>query len=114
MLAANFDITLDRAADYSFVLTIQNQALGPITLLANEFQGEIRDTYKKKIVDFMFSISGLAVGDVKLSLTETQTQLFKAGQTYSYDIFRVKSSDTVRLIEGSLNVRANTTNNSVI
>jgi hypothetical protein len=25
MLAANYDITIDRAAEYSFVLTIQNQ-----------------------------------------------------------------------------------------
>jgi len=114
MLAANFDITLDRAADYNFILTIRNAALDPITLLASEFQGEVRDAYKKKIVGFSFSISGLAVGDVKLSLTETQTQLFRTGQTYYYDIFRVKSGDTVRLLEGSLNVRANVTNNSVI
>ena len=26
MLAANYDITIDRAAEYTFVLTIQNQA----------------------------------------------------------------------------------------
>ena len=34
MLAANYNITLDRVADYSFVITIQNQAGAAVDLSA--------------------------------------------------------------------------------
>ena len=115
MLAATFNITLDRAADYALVLTLKNYAGGLVTVAADEFHGQVRESVsKKKIVDFTFSITGLSAGEVKISLSETDTKLLRATTDYEYDIFRVKSSETARLIAGSLNVRANTTNNATI
>lgn len=115
MIAATFNITLDRAADYALVLTLKNYAGGPVIVSASEFHGQVRNAVsKKKIVDFTFSTADLSAGEVKISLSETDTKLLRATTDYEYDIFRVKSSETARLIAGSLNVRANITNNSII
>lgn len=115
MLAATFNITLDRAADYALVLTLKNYAGGPVAVVDTEFHGQVRESVgKKKIVDFTFSTTDLSAGEVKISLSETDTKLLRSTTDYEYDIFRVKSSETARLIAGSLNVRANVTNNATI
>ena len=115
MLAATFNITLDRAADYALVLTLKNFAGDLVFLDDSEFHGQVREFIsKKKIVDFTFSTAGLSTGEVSISLSETDTKLLRATTNYEYDIFRVKSSETARLITGSLNVRANITNDSII
>ena len=115
MLAATFNITLDRAADYALVLTLKNYAGGLVIVEDSEFHGQVRHaTSKKKIADFTFSTAGLLDGEVKISLSETDTKLLRASVNYEYDIFRVKSAETARLIMGSLKVRANITNNTII
>lgn len=43
MLAANYDITIDRAAEYTFVLTIQNQAGTAVNIGSATFYADIRD-----------------------------------------------------------------------
>lgn len=115
MLAATFNITLDRAADYALVLTLKNYAGGLVVVDDSEFHGQVRESIsKKKIVDFTFSTVDLSDGEVKISLSETDTKLLRSTTDYEYDIFRVKSSETARLIAGSLTVRANITNDSTI
>lgn len=42
MLAANFNITLDRAADYSLALTVNNLNGNAVSLLTANFYGDIR------------------------------------------------------------------------
>ncbi len=115
MLAANYDITIDRAADYTFVLTIQNQLGAPIDLDAGgvtaAFHADIRDAVtKKEVVSFTAAIlDGGNNGQVSLSLTEAQTLLFKPTGSYEYDIFMVRGSVTSRLLYGSVTIRQNTT-----
>jgi hypothetical protein len=50
MLAANYDITLDRAAEYTFVLTIQTQSSAAVDLATATAYAEIRNSDTKKEV----------------------------------------------------------------
>jgi hypothetical protein len=114
MIAARYDITIDRASDYRFVLTIQNQSGGPIDLDTGtpaQFAGDIRDVAtKKEIVSFTPTIlDGGNNGQVSFTLTETQTLLFNAAGSYEYDIFMVRDSVTTRLLYGTVTVRQNFT-----
>jgi hypothetical protein len=114
MLAANYDITIDRAAEYSFVLTIQNQ-LQPVDLAPNDepfdFYADIRETAtKKEIVSFTPTILDNGDnGQVAFNLTEANTLLLKPSTAYEYDIFMRRSGVMERLLYGSITVRANIT-----
>ena len=117
MLAANYDITLDRAADYSFVLTIQNQAGTAVNLgspTAATFIADVREVAtKKEVLDLTPTVYGTATnGQVLISLTKAQTKTLKAGSNiYEWDLFMDRGSPTVRtrLLYGSLTARAQIT-----
>jgi len=115
MLAANYDITLDRAADYSFVLTIQNQAGAAVDLTGAVFYADVREVAsKKEVLDLTPTITGSAVnGQVLLSLTKAQTKTLRAGKgIYEWDLFMDRNSKRERLLYGSLTARAQTTNDA--
>lgn len=115
MLAANYDITLDRAADYSFVLTIQNQAGAAVDLTDAEFYADVREVAsKKEVLDLTPTITGSAVnGQVLLSLTKAQTKTLRAGKgIYEWDLFMDRSSTRTRLLYGSFTARAQITNDA--
>lgn len=116
MLAANYDITIDRAAEYSFVLTIQNQLEQPIDLdppasAAFNFYADIRETAsKKEVVSFTASVLDDGNnGQVAFNLSEASTLLLKPSGSYEYDIFMQRGGVMERLLYGSVTVRANTT-----
>jgi hypothetical protein len=111
MLAANYDITLDRAAEYTFVLTIQNQLEQPIDIGEADFYADVRDSVTKKTVcNFSPTILDSGVnGQVAFALSEADTLLLKAGGNYEYDIFMRRDTTMERLIFGSVTVRANYT-----
>jgi hypothetical protein len=116
MLAANYDITIDRAAEYSFVLTIQNQLgvaidLDPASAAAYGFFADIRETAtKKEIVSFTISILNDGNnGQVAFNLTEANTLLLKPSTAYEYDIFMQRGGVMERLLYGSVTVRSNIT-----
>jgi hypothetical protein len=116
MLAANYDITIDRAAEYSFVLTIQNQLEQPIDLdppdsAAYNFYADIRETASKKgAVSFTAMIlNGGDGGQVAFNLSEASTLLLKPSLSYEYDIFMQRGGVMERLLYGSVTVRANIT-----
>ena len=115
MLAANYDITLDRAADYSFVLTIQNQAGAAVDLTGAVFYADVREVAsKKEVLDLTPTITGSAVnGQVLISLTKAQTKTLRAGKgIYEWDLFMDRNSKRERLLYGSLTARAQTTNDA--
>ena len=116
MLAANYDITIDRAAEYSFVLTIQNQLEQPIDLdppasAAFNFYADIRETAtKKEVVSFTASVLDDGNnGQVAFNLSEANTLLLKPTGAYEYDIFMQRGGVMERLLYGSVTVRANIT-----
>lgn len=110
MLAAKYDITIDRAAEYSFVLTIQNPAGTAVDIGTYTFYAEARDAVtKKQAVVFATSIlDGGDNGQVKFSLSEANTLTLKPAGSYEYDIFMKSTGDVMqRLLYGSMTVRQN-------
>lgn len=121
MLAANYDITIDRAAEYSFVLTIQNQLKQPIDLdppaaSPYGFYADIRDAItKKEVVSFTATILDDGNnGQVAFNLSEANTLLLKPSGSYEYDIFMQRGGVMERLLYGSVTVRANITKGSPV
>ena len=111
MLAANYDITIDRAAEYTFVLTVKNQAGEAVNIGSAAFYGDIRDPITgRKAVSFTPTILDSGVnGQVSFRLTEANTLSLSPNGKYDYDIFMRRSGVTDRLIEGSVTVRDNVT-----
>ena len=121
MLAANYDITIDRAAEYKFVLTLQNQLGQPIDLAPSgagpyAFYADIRETAtKKEVVSFTANIlDGGDNGQVAFNLSEANTLLLNPSTKYEYDIFMQRNGVMERLLFGSVTVRANITKGSPV
>lgn len=115
MLAANYDITIDRAAEYNFVLTIQNQLGQPVDLAPAgsifNFYADIRETStKKEIVSFTATVLDNGDnGQVAFNLQEDDTLVLRPSTAYEYDIFMRRNGVMERLLYGSVTVRANVT-----
>jgi hypothetical protein len=126
MIAANFDITIDRATDWSIVLTIKDTygvainletitSAGPPIVYKYDFTGEIRNKVtKKEVVSFTFDkTTNGDTGQLGISLSKANTLLLREQDTYEYDIFMADTAvnpDTfTRLLEGDCFVQNNTT-----
>ena len=124
MIAAHHDITIDRAADWSLVLTIKDAAGIPIDITSDSayiFTGDIRNK-KTKIEKLSFSFSkespvAPADGEIKVYLTAVNSQKLEGCNLYEYDIFMTTASEDeepiitkTRILEGTLTSRNNITN----
>jgi hypothetical protein len=112
MLAANYDITIDRAAEYSFVLTVQDELQQVVDISEDtSFYSDIRETLsKKEAIPFTpVLVDGGVDGKVSFNLSESDTLVLRPDKTYEYDIFMRASGKTKRLLFGSVFVRANIT-----
>lgn len=110
MLAANYPIILDRAADWSKSLTIRNGAGAVVNLTSISFRGTIRNAVTKTpILNFTFTKTNAVGGIVKFSLTDTQTRSLLSSIKYEYDIFMDNGDSDIRLLEGSVTSRDNIT-----
>jgi hypothetical protein len=109
MIAAQYDITLDRAAEYSFTVTVQNPAGSPVNLTGSTVYAEIRDyNTKKQIAVFSSASSVFASGQIVLSLTEADTKLLNSKTRYEWDLFLVRTGTaTERLLFGDVTCRQN-------
>jgi len=117
MNAAKYDITIDRAAEYDFVLTIQNQLQQNVDLSQDtSFYSDIRETVtKKEVISFNpILITSGEDGQVSFNLQEEDTLLLSPNKAYEYDIFMQRSGVTTCLLYGSVIVRANITKGSPI
>ena len=111
MLATRFDITLDRAADYQFTLTVNNQAGTPVDISAATFHADVRNAITKAELLEFTSTAGGQTNEVVLSLSEAQTKTLSTSVPYEWDLFMIRDgTDTDRLIYGSLTCRDNLTN----
>jgi hypothetical protein len=109
MTAAQYDITLDRAADYNLTVSVQNSAGSPVNLTGAAIYAEIRDyNTKKEVVAFTTVGSSLSTGVIALSLTEANTKLLNTKTRYEWDLFLVRTGTvTERLLYGDLTCRQN-------
>lgn len=111
MLAARFNITLDRAADYQFTLFVNDQSGNPVDISAAVFHADVRNAITKaELLEFTATAGG-ENNEVVLSLSENQTKTLSTSVPYEWDLFMIRSgTDTDRLIYGSLTCRDNLTN----
>ena len=113
MIAAKYDITIDRAALFKVSLTIYNDIGSVVNLTGGTFYSDIRDKETKKEVT-QFSITPVTNGTdgkVYISLSEANTKILTDARLYEYDLFMILSGRTYRLLEGAVIVRNNITNN---
>jgi hypothetical protein len=116
MLAANYNITIDRAAEYTFVLTIRDTVGGSVNISGASFYADIRHlNTRRKAVSFTPTILNSGVdGEVSFNLTGAATLLLSSSGRYGYDIFMIRSAVPTRLLEGTVTVRPNTTKGAPI
>lgn len=111
MIAATHHLILDRAATWSKVLTIRDNAGDPVDVSAATFFGQIRREFAKQpaaLFAFAFTTDG-SNGEVRITFTAAQSMLLKPGRgVYEYDIF-MYFDDTApkRLIAGKVTVAGN-------
>jgi len=116
MLAANYNITLDRGADYSFVLTLNSPAGTPVNITGATFDSDIRDVKTKAEAGVLVgSVTTAGSGIATFSMTAANTKLLRAGTgLYEYDIFMsLGTSPNIvkrRLLYGSFTLRPQSTN----
>ncbi len=112
MLAANYDITIDRAAEYSFVLTVRDELQQLVDISEDtSFYSDIREVGSKKEAVSLdpVLIDGGSTGQVSFNLSESDTLMLNPSRLYEYDIFIKRNGRTSRLLYGSVIVRANIT-----
>lgn len=110
MLAANYDITLDRGADYSFVLTIQDGSLAAINVSGATFNSDVLDVKTKAVAGALEgSLTLAASGIITFKMTAANTKLLRVGTgLYEYDIFMTFGSPLLKrkLLYGSFTLRS--------
>lgn len=112
MNAAKYDITIDRASEYDFILTVQNYSGNPVDLsMGTSFYSDIRESISKKEIMSFNAVPIIAEGNNRVSfrLLESQTLALNPNKKYEYDIFMVREGVTTCLLYGSISVRANIT-----
>mgnify|MGYP007100041984 CR=1 FL=1 len=115
MNAAQYDLIIDRAAEYRFTLTIKDRSGALVSITGRNFYSDIREkATKKTAVSFTPTITAApTVGEVVLSLTEENTLLLNENIEYEWDLFMVTGSvpsqTTERLLFGNVVVRQNFT-----
>lgn len=124
MSAAHYNLKIARGEDFSFKLTIKDNLDAPIdlTVTGNEFKAEIREEFKKPLVQaFSFqtktAVSGQSTADASLDdgqirfvLTNEQTILFDANRRYKWDFFWTDVGGAVhKMLYGDVTPSANIT-----
>jgi hypothetical protein len=109
MIAANYDIIMDRAAFYRMVLTIRDEdgAVTNLSSLSTVFYADVRDKQtKKEITQFVISrVTDGSDGKIYIDMPEASTKLLTSSRNYEYDLFMILSNKTYRLLEGDVIVR---------
>lgn len=104
------NLVIDQGADFeqTFDLTAANGE--PLDLTNYSASAQMRKHAGSKIAhDFTIDFTDREAGQIKLSLTDTQTRLIKAGR-HVYDILLTdQNSEKVKILEGQALVRASAT-----
>jgi hypothetical protein len=118
MIAGKYNLIIDRAATFALVMTLKDNS-GAVIDLTNglnadaTFTGDVRETLtKKRALQFTIGFTGGGTdGKATISLTAAQTKVLNQPIAYEYDVFMISGGKTTRLLEGTVTVRQNRTNN---
>ena len=98
-MAIKANLVIDQGADYSTTVTLTNENGDVVSLNDYTVSAQIRKTYSSSnSVSFATSVNE-ELGEIMLSLTDTQTANIAAGR-YVYDVFITNSGITSRIVEG--------------
>lgn len=108
-LAATYNTSVDRNADWSKTLTIRDSGGVAVNIGSASFEGAIRQTASKPVVaNFTFTlISSGTGGQVTIALTDTESLKLAPNQTYRYEISMTLSGQRYSLIKGTLQAKPN-------
>lgn len=108
-LAATYNITLTRNADWRKVLTIRDNNGDAVNIGSATFEGSIKTAAGRPLVaSFSFTIlSSGTGGQVRIDLTDTESLKLAGGQTYQYEIVMTLSGLRKPLLRGKLEVLPN-------
>lgn len=110
---ATLDLRIDRAASFSFVASVDAADGTPINIASAVFHADVRDadSYREVCQFTTALVTDGTDGQVRLSLSTTQTKLFREEGSYEYDLFMILSGTTYRLLKGNVTCSENITNN---
>ena len=108
MAAAKHNLIVSRGEDFSFTLTVSEGALDP-DLSSDTIKAEIRRASGKPLVASFTCTVGTPTNEVTVTLPQVESLKLDANTTYKWDIFRIQSTVTTRLIYGDVIVEGNVT-----
>lgn len=102
-MAIKANLIIDQGADYSTTIMMTDVDDNQISLTGFTAEAQMRKTYtSSNSVAFSVTLNE-SLGEVTLSLTDTQTANIVAGR-YVYDVFLTSNNITSRIIEGIVTV----------
>lgn len=102
-MAIKANLIIDQGADYSTTIMMTDVDDNQISLTGFTAEAQMRKTYtSSNSVAFSVTLNE-SLGEVTLSLTDTQTANIVAGR-YVYDVFLTSQNITSRVIEGIVTV----------
>jgi hypothetical protein len=104
-MAVFANISIDQGSTFSSIITVEG-AEGLVVSLDNYTpRGQIRKTYTSlTAINFTAIIISEELGEIEISLTDTQTRAMKPGR-YVYDVEIVDNTGIVtRVVEGQLEI----------
>lgn len=104
-MAVYANIVIDQGSDFTSTVEVEDTTGGPADLTNYTAFGQIRKTYKSVTAySLNATVANASEGKLRLSLTNAETSLLKAGR-YVYDVEVTSPSGTVsRVIEGQVEV----------
>ena len=102
-MAIKANLVIDQGADYSTSVSLTDEDGNIVPLNNYTVSAQIRKTYSSSDSFSFTAVVREELGEISLSLTDTQTANITAGR-YVYDVFITNSGITSRIVEGIVTV----------
>lgn len=100
-MAITNNLYIDQGSDYNSIVTVTSASGAPLNLSGFTVKSQMRKSYSSSTAyNFAASVYEAALGQIKLSLTSTQSETIPAGR-WLYDV-EITSAEGVkkRVVEG--------------
>ena len=96
-MAITINLGVDQGTDFEATIKLYSSASSPLDLTNYSFAGQMRRSYESQTTSAVFTITSPnpTNGELKLTLSDTQTAALKQGR-YVYDIVITESSSGIR------------------
>jgi hypothetical protein len=109
MPATQYDILIEKRADFSLPLLLTNASGSPFNLSGVTLTGQVRRVFDNALqAVFNYSVLNSGSASVTLSLSSTQTSAIDSSPSF-YDIFLDTTSGSERILYGAADIDKNVT-----